>query len=338
MRILAPRTSRYSITRLLSVLEKRGVDPATLDLSLFSFMTGDLGWLRRRLDAPGYKVAGGPHPSGDPDGTKGLGFDLVVVGEGESVLERIIAGERPEGIIKGEPLPLELYPPFSFRFQRFGPIELIRGCPHRCAFCQTPRIFGPVRRRDPDDVCYWMRKLVEVGIGDIRFIAPDGLAYGIEDLKKIFEARPEGARIFFGSFPSELRPESVTESGIELIRRFCSNRRVIIGGQAGSDELLRRIDRGHGVAAIFKAVRIITRSGLIPIVDMIFGLPGEREFEAETIRFLEDITREGAIIHAHYFTPLPGTDLAHARPEDTSYLNPICGRLAREGKLFGSWH
>jgi hypothetical protein len=42
-------------------------------------------------------VAGGPHPSGDPGGTLEMGFDVVVVGEGErtfpDLLARLLAGD-----------------------------------------------------------------------------------------------------------------------------------------------------------------------------------------------------------------------------------------------------
>ncbi|HID31997.1 MAG TPA: TIGR04013 family B12-binding domain/radical SAM domain-containing protein [bacterium (Candidatus Stahlbacteria)] len=335
--VIAPPTSRYSITRLLAVLEKREVDPATLDLTIFSFMTDDYEWIKERVSERGYMIAGGPHPSGDPEGTKRFGFDLVVVGEGESVIEMIAKGERPSGIIKGEPRRLEEYPPFSIRFKRFGPIELIRGCPHRCTFCQTPKLFGPVRKRPVDDVIYWMRRLSEFGIRDVRFIAPDGLGYGVSDLKRIFEAKSPGQRIFFGSFPSEIRPDSVTEEAIGLIKRYCSNRRVIIGAQAGSDEMLKKIRRGHTTGDVIQAVRVIRGFDLIPIVDMIFGLPDEERFLPETIEFLDEITGLGAIIHAHYLKPLPRTELAGITPCDTGYLDRHLGRLSARGELFGRW-
>ncbi len=35
-------------------------------------------------------VAGGPHPSGDPEGTLQLGFDLVLIGEGEITFPRLL--------------------------------------------------------------------------------------------------------------------------------------------------------------------------------------------------------------------------------------------------------
>ena len=45
-------------------------------------------------------------------------------------------------------------------------------------------------------------------------------------------------RLWFGTFPSEVRPEHVTEEALQLIRRYCNNRTLILGGQSGSDAVL----------------------------------------------------------------------------------------------------
>jgi hypothetical protein len=56
----------------------------------YSFMTPDIGqvreeieWLRTHLSGKPVFLAGGSHPSGDPEGTLGMGFDFVFVGESE---------------------------------------------------------------------------------------------------------------------------------------------------------------------------------------------------------------------------------------------------------------
>ena len=52
-------------------------------------------------------------------------------------------------------------------------------------------------------------------------------------------------RIFFGTFPSELRPEHVSPRALALITRYCDNRVVILGGQSGSDRVLEAMGRGQ---------------------------------------------------------------------------------------------
>ncbi|MDP2755382.1 MAG: cobalamin-dependent protein [Nitrospirota bacterium] len=38
-------------------------------------------------------IAGGPHPTGDPTGTLKMGFDIVVVGEGEDTIKELLSIE-----------------------------------------------------------------------------------------------------------------------------------------------------------------------------------------------------------------------------------------------------
>ena len=66
-----------------------------------SFMTPDLKHIKNEIDSlsslhnPIRKklilIAGGPHPTGDPLGTLKMGFDIIVIGEGEKILRKIIS-------------------------------------------------------------------------------------------------------------------------------------------------------------------------------------------------------------------------------------------------------
>ena len=102
-------------------------------------------------------IAGGPHPSARAIETLEH-FDFVVIGEGEETLPELIVTLRgdgdvdevrgiayrsPHGIHKTDPRPhvdLDAYPPFTENLR--APIEISRGCPYNCKYCQTPRLFG----------------------------------------------------------------------------------------------------------------------------------------------------------------------------------------------------
>ncbi|MFN2226484.1 MAG: cobalamin-dependent protein, partial [Anaerolineae bacterium] len=105
--------------------------------------------------------AGGPHPSARPGDVLAAGADAVVVGEGEEALPALLAhleaGESPLGLpgvaaldaggqlVRGPRRPavdLDAYPPFGIQHRRFGPVEITRGCPCACGFCQTSFLFG----------------------------------------------------------------------------------------------------------------------------------------------------------------------------------------------------
>ncbi len=87
------------------------------------------------------------------------------------------------------------------------------------------------------------------------------------------------------------------------------------------------------------ASAIINDSGLTPVVDFIFGLPGEREEDqAATLDCINAIIKGGGKIRAHYFMPLPGTALAGTRPEKVApEIDRLLGKLALGGRLTGSW-
>lgn len=354
---LALRQSRYnrsSLAAVLAVLEAElppGLIATRLvgsadevresdGLVLYSFMSaqaaevaGELASLRARLGPDLRALAGGAHPSGDPRGTLAMGFRWVAPGEaGAGLARRVQAlahGEVwPPGVLPlEEPQPLDRYRPWPADGQLFCAVELTRGCPLGCAFCQTPALHG---RRPRHRSLAELERVLEHGVATghtfTRFIAPNAFGFGSSDGRRgdlslierlLRSARQIGMRrVYLGSFPSEVRPESVTPELLALVRDLCDNRSVVIGLQSGSDVMLRRLRRGHTVEEGVRAVELCAGAGLLPRVDFIFGLPGEtaadRAQTRELIRHLA--TALGARINTHVFSPLPGTPFANEAP------------------------
>ena len=318
-------------------------------------------------------MAGGPHPTADPEGTLNMGFHAVVRGEGETVLLDLVrrladdqALERVAGIVYREaggttrttpaaaPVDLDRFPPFPLVRRRIvGPIEITRGCPYGCGYCQTSHLMGfRPRHRSVDMIARFARVISDRGLRDVRFISPDAFAYGSPDgrrmnlpaleslLAAVREAIGPAGRLYFGTFPSEVRPEHVTPEALELVRRFANNDNLVIGGQSGSLRTLERCGRGHTVDDIRQAVIHTRAAGLRPQVDIIFGLPGETRADIdETKDFLRELAGLGALIHAHTFMPLPQTRFALEAPGQVpGRLRPLVRELAHQGLLNGAWH
>lgn len=348
-------------------------------VTAFSFCTPNLMEIAKVLETLGRSlseaerarlclVAGGPHPSGDPEGTLELGFECVVVGEGENtfpeLLGRMVSGTeygdvsgiayREAGAVRytgrGEPVNLDRTAPFSAKHRRFGPMEISRGCPWACRYCQTPYLFGSRRRhRSGETVLRYAEVGRRQGLRDLRFVTPDAFAYGsegkhpnLEALERLLKAVGQiygKEHVYLGSFPSEVRPDTVIEEAVELVKTYAANDNLVIGAQSGSDRVLDLMHRGHRVEDVSRAVEIVTRAGLVANVDVIFGLPGETAEDVKlTLRMMRHLTAMGARIHSHTFIPLAGTPLAAAPPGtvDIETRNAL-GRLAGEGKQFGSW-
>ena len=316
-------------------------------------------------------IAGGPHPTGMPRSVLKMGVDYVVRGEGEYVLNRLLqslinAQEPPE--IRGlcykgqggevidtglaEPVDLNRYRPWSVRFKRFGPVEITRGCPFGCHYCQTPRIFrGGIRHRSVEMIEEAVKERMKRGLGDIRFITPNALSYGSKDgktvnleaieelLKRIRAILGKRGRIFFGSFPSEVRPEQITEEVLEVLKRYVDNDNLVVGAQSGSDRVLKLCHRGHTVEDVLRAVRLGIKAGFKMNVDFIFSLPGETEKDIkETEEFIVELVSLGARVHAHTFMPLPQTPFKRYRPREIDRrYTMLINRLLPKGVIFGDW-
>ena len=373
------RENRYSMNALAGALDAAGLDgvetsfppdPARLAAELkgagaaaFSFFTSqkkEFAALARRAAASGAAlIAGGPHASAEPREALDMGFDYVITGEGEAAFPELVAaiaaGKPPaRGVIKGRPARnLDDCPPFSASRGLLGPIEITRGCPFACSYCQTAFLFGGRQRhRSVDNVLGHMGTLLGRGLKDIRFITPDMFAYGspdgrsldlpaLEDLLSRAHALAarRGGRIYAGSFPSEVRPEHVTPETLALLKRHAYNRRLVIGAQTGSPRLLKAIRRGHTVDDVLEAARLCREFHISPYFDFIFGLPGETpEDEALTRALIGRLSSGGAMIHTHAFMPLPGTPFAgDPGPGLSASAKRFIIRMESAGKAFGKW-
>lgn len=358
--ILLPETEKALIEDVRTSLAKG--HKAAIALSFFTSQTPHIGRLIKRLrehfGGRALILTGGPHPSGAPEEVLAMGADHVIKGEGEKAivdLARALLEGGPAGdriITTARDLVLDDYLPFSPKWHMFGSIEITRGCPFGCSYCQTAYLFGARQRhRSLGNILSIVALMNDEKLTDIRFLSPDAFAYGSNDgrtlaLDKV-EALLKGARgivggggkIFFGTFPSEVRPDHVTPETLELTRRYATNNRLVIGAQSGSRRMLEAIRRGHTVDDIYRAAELAAAAGFEANVDFIFGLPGETEKDAElTIGVMEDLVKLGARIHAHTFMPLPQTPFAGESPVPLSartekFLKTLCSR----GHAFGQW-
>jgi radical SAM superfamily enzyme YgiQ (UPF0313 family) len=184
---------------------------------------------------------------------------------------------------------------------------------------------------------------------DIRFVSPNALSYGSLDgksvnllvieelLSKTRNIIGEAGKIYFGSFPNELRPETITEESVALLKKYTNAKKVIVGGQSGSNRILHHTDRGHDSQETERAVKLLTDAGFSVDVDIIFGLPKEEYEDVEaTMQHIQTLVQIGATIHSHTFMPLVGTPFAGLTPGTIhpKYKRQI-ERLQSSGNLSG---
>jgi len=350
----------YSIAALMPLIDAQLADEPKDGIMLYSFATAQANEVYNEVShaqVDAIFIAGGPHPSAKPREALEF-FDYVVIGEGEETLPELIdvlqKGKSSAGVLgiaykeNGQVIftgyrpmvDLDSYPPFG---RILAPLEISRGCPWGCAYCQTPRLCGSkMRHRSIPVIVKYARHHK-----DIRFTSPNSLAYGsdgretmLDKVESLLSALAELEKpIYFGTFPSEVRPEFISGRALELMNRYCSNRTLNIGGQSGSPRVLKPINRGHGPEEIEVSSQLCLDHGITPLVDFIFGLPMEtQKDQLLTLELAKKIIQKGGRIRAHYFIPLPGTPLADATPAPIAdFVAAELGRLALDGMVSGSW-
>jgi B12-binding domain/radical SAM domain protein len=315
-------------------------------------------------------LAGGTHSSGAYQHTLKMGFDFVFVGEGEesfiNFLKVFLSGKNDYHLIKGivfknksqivftgksNPVDITKFLPVSEKLPFFTPIEITRGCPYGCYFCQTTYLFGNVRHRTIKQITESSKILVNHGWNNIRFVSPNILSYGSKnilkpnllELEKMLSSvrKVRGVKkIYAGSFPSEVRPEMVDYKTMNLLKKYSDNDNIIIGFQSGSDEMLKKMNRRHTTKQALEAIEKAIEVGFKVNVDFVFGLPDEtKEDEEQTIKILKKLSKISEIrIHGHIFLPLPGTPWQNKKPTKISNnLRGIIEELEISGKIYGDW-
>lgn len=263
-----------------------------------------------RAKAAGWLViAGGPEPSNYVDEFLASGVDVVVSGEGEKALERLMSGQDRAGI-----------PGIAFRDSgghvvRTGPAELVkdldsqpwperesvdiqryldtwrthhgrgsvsvitaRGCPYKCNWCSHSVYGHSHRRRSPALVVDEIEWLIGRYSPDMLWIADDvfTIHYG---WLETFTAEMTRRNINI-PFECITRADRVDEKVARLLAELHCER-VWIGSESGSQAILDAMQRGVTVEQVQRAVALCKASGIATGMFLMWGYEGEEIADIE---------------------------------------------------------
>ncbi|MCX7769724.1 MAG: TIGR04013 family B12-binding domain/radical SAM domain-containing protein [Proteobacteria bacterium] len=302
-----------------------------------------------------YFLAGGPHPSAKPEELLNMGFNTVIIGEGEQAiidyLQMLKNNINPPRILRKQVSELDYFPSFPCKSFTYKPIEISRGCPYGCYFCQTTYLFSKkMKHRSIENIKSHVTNAFERGIKDFRFITPNALGYESHGnkpntkaiktlLSSIRDIIKDKGRIFFGTFPSEVRPEFLNEEVLKILKDHVDNKRIHIGLQSGSESMLKKSHRGHTVSDVEKAIEVCIKTGFEIDIDIILGMPNETQVDMErTMDFIKKYASEKLSFHVHYFIPLPGTPWSDYPPTPLpEQFKKELEVLVGKGRLWGAW-
>lgn len=280
----------------------------------------------RAINPTAWAVAGGPHASALPKEVY-QDFDIVVVGEGEKAILRLI-----EALQGGKTLPRILtespvmnldnlpFPDYSLvdidtycRVVAGRPslsILSARGCPYRCVFCNSIVMGGGqrLRFRSAANVVEEIRLLKATwGVSSFRF-QDDTFTLNLPRLREM-TAMLRDDDIAYRCFGRVDRCSP--ETADLLYEGGC--RHIAFGVESGSPIILERMRKGQTVDQIREGITNAKDAGLIVRVYLIVGFPGET---CETVQETVDLMLECAPdeFSVYPLIPYPGTPL-HQQPE-----------------------
>lgn len=303
-------------------------------------------------------IAGGIMASFAPhDVIKEESIDFVCVGEGENALaelcQRMTEGRstdnvqnlwvrKPDGsIIKNQMGPTvnvdslpysdyDIFEPARFyrsmqgKVMRILPVEMHRGCPYQCAFCEDPMLTVLYKRIDQR---YHRAKSPRRLVDEIKYFVEKHQAEFIYFNAETFFAMPHGDFVKLADyyikeirlpFWLQTRPETITEERIKLLKEM-NVAQVNIGLEHGNEEFRHRVlKRSMKNERIISGLSLLHMEGISTTVNNIMGFPDEtRELIFDTIELNRHV--QSATINAYLFNPYKGTEL-YKVCEDKGYL------------------
>jgi len=255
-------------------------------------------------------IMGGPHATFLPDEVlmECKSIDIVVLGEGEETFRELInvidrgdpledvkgiAFRKNEKTFVTKPRPLikdldkipfpsfDMLPMDKYELQgvRYMSVISSRGCPFRCYFCASSRIFGGYwRGRSPRNVVEEIKLIHDkFGVKNIEFV-DDTFTLNERRVEEICdEILRERLDISWGA---SSRVDSVNRELAEKMRRAgCWV--VYLGIESASQEILDATGKRITMNQIAKAVRILKEAGIQVLGSFILGFPEETIETAE---------------------------------------------------------
>jgi len=207
-----------------------------------------------------------------------------------------------------------LYRPMQGKIYTMIHVEIDRGCPYDCTYCEAPhlrRLFQEkgcgvyYRRKKVDRVITEIKHLVKKYNPDyINFNAESFLAKPVSELKEFAEKYKKIGLPFW----CQSRPETVTEEKIGILKDMnCQN--MQFGIEHGNEEFRAKVlNRQYTNKKMIDAFKVVEKYGIAYTVNNIIGFPDEtRELVFDTINVNRQISP--ATMNVYFFTPYKGTRL-----------------------------
>ncbi|HRU04310.1 MAG TPA: radical SAM protein [Candidatus Brocadiia bacterium] len=266
---------------------------------------------------PGCRMmAGGPHVSlyGEA-AVEGRPWAALVKGEADGVAadvaEQVLRGEAP-GVVTAGPTEGPDIPDADFTtaegYERMQwlPIQLSRGCPFNCSFCEVRSIATRrIRYRDPaaclEEIARNLGTLEQAHTVRIVDDCPTLDRPRFKRFLADYASRGFPARISVDN----MRADTIDEELVHLLKA-CRTPHICLGVESGNPEVFRLVDKGETLEDIEAAAAVIKRAGMPLQTCFVVGLPGSTfAAEMDSLRLAKRLKPE--IAYWNMFLPHRGT-------------------------------
>jgi len=216
-------------------------------------------------------------------------------------------------------------------------VEIMRGCPNACRFCQAGATRLPVRIRGVDEIVNTVRQALEAtGYREVSL-----LSLSTSDYPHLDELIARLTDEFASRHVSISLPSLRVDSQLKHLPRLTATVRkggLTIAAEAGSPRLRRAIRKRITEADMLAGVRAAYEAGWRRIkVYFMAGLPGETEADIDAIHDLclrlsrtrKDVDGQLGAISASvsWFVPKPHTPMQWCPMRDAEYFFSVRNRL-----------
>jgi hypothetical protein len=198
-------------------------------------------------------------------------------------------------------------------------VETVRGCRSHCAYCFYPRSSNVLRTLDVEQSAAVVADLRDRGAREVVFLDPtfnhrpefEGLLRALSDVNR------DKSLTFFG----EIRAEGLTPEHARMLAR-AGFTKLELGLQSVNRDTLKRVKRGGSPEKVAEAAHMLRAEGIDLLVDLMIGLPGDREEDvAHGVDFLLE-HELGAHAQVFPLSLLPGTALRTSAKTDGLIFDP----------------
>jgi radical SAM superfamily enzyme YgiQ (UPF0313 family) len=252
------------------------------------------------------------------------GADIVVLGEGELTMQKIISDGKIPGaagtacidndrIVLGpkqkliRPLDLLMPPARDLMPVPHDGIHLMetsRGCPHSCSFCETTRFYGQTwRPYSSERVVNEVSRLINNYDAWIIHIADDNFTANPSRVIEICSLLKKNQLPAF--FMASARADDLI-SNPELVSVMASANilRISVGVETLEPEMSNIINKPIPFETYKEAFRLLRENGIFSVASFIIGIPGEKpEMRQNALKMAIKAGPDSA--HFLPFLPLP---------------------------------